>query len=881
MKPNRPKWLMHLLVSIGFLVCGLRCFGQDGTTAKPGGDPLYLDSRAALDARVDDLVSRMTLDEKLSQLVETAVAIPRLQIPAYNWANESLHGLANTTATVFPEPIGLAASFDQSLMHEIGTAIGTEGRAKHHDAVRHGQFASGLDFWAPNLNIFRDPRWGRGQETYGEDPFLTGRMGVAYITGMQGDDPKYLRAIATPKHYAVHSGPEPARHSIDVKVSLHDEEDTYLPAFRDAVVEGKAGSIMCAYNRVNGDPACASSFLLETQLRRKWGFQGYVVSDCDSVADMFQGHHYSSSLAEAAALAMKRGTDLDCDIPGNDFSKYTDAVKQGLVDEKTLDLAVKRLMRARFALGMFDPPETVPYTQIPISENNSAAHRQLALRAARESIVLLKNDGILPLHGTIQNIAVVGPLADQVKVLLGNYNGTPSKATTILQGLQQQFPNSTVTFAAGTQFLRGAEAIPGKLLTTTEGQPGLTAEYFAARELKGEPVLKRVDRQVDFDFTGSDTVAEVGKVNFSVRWSGFLTPAVSGTYQIGTIADDGYRLWLDDKLILEDWTTHGASLNLRPIELQAGRKYALRMEYFQADGGAIAKLVWTPPGADPLTPALQATKNADLIVAVVGITSDLEGEENGVNQPGFKGGDRTSLDLPAEEQSLLDAVHGTGKPLVVVLLNGSALAVSKANTQANAILEGWYPGEEGGTAVAETLTGENNPAGRLPVTFYAGVEQLPTFEDYSMSNRTYRYFAGTPLYPFGFGLSYSRFAYQHLKLDSTRIKAGESLQVSAAVRNLSARDGDEVVQVYLGFPKVPGAPVRALRGFQRVHLRAGEIKYVQFQLNPRDLSYVTEAGERAIGPGTYSVSVGGGQPGTGAALRQADFHILGQVKIPD
>jgi beta-glucosidase len=824
----------------------------------------------------------MTVDEKVSQVVDETVGIPRLKVPAYLWANEALHGVAKGVATVFPEPIGLAATFDASPVFEMGEAIGTEARAKYHEAIRQGESSHiGLNFWAPNLNIFRDPRWGRGQETYGEDPFLTAQMGVAFVRGMQGDNADYLRVIATPKHYAVHSGPEPTRHSMDVTVSKHDEEDTYLPAFRAAIVDGKAGSVMCAYNRINGDPACASPFLLEDQLRGKWGFRGYVVSDCDSVADMQHGHHFSKTLEEAAALSMQRGTDLDCGIPGNDYAKYADAVKQGLLKEQTLNRAVRRLMKARFDLGMFDPPERVPYAAIPFTENDSPAHRKLALRAAEESMVLLKNDGILPMQQRFRRIAVVGPLADQVRVLEGNYNGMPSRATTVLEGIQKEFPSSEVTFAPGTWFLRSAEAIPAKALTRADQSPGLQAEYFEGRELAGAPVVKRVDEQIDFDFTGANLIPELGKTNFSARWMGFLTAEESGTYQIGTLADDGYRLWLDGQMIMEDWTTHGPWLNLKPVTLEKGHRYEIKMEYFQGEGGAIAKLVWTLPGYDPLATAVAAAKNSELVIAVVGITSDLEGEEMHVNQEGFKDGDRTSLDLPGEEQVLLKALHATGKPLVVVLLNGSALGVGWADNHANAILEGWYPGEEGGTAIAETLSGKNNPGGRLPITFYTGVEQLPAFDDYSMVGRTYRYFEGTPLYPFGYGLSYSKFSYRHVRTRRSHIAAGQTLELEAEVKNISNREGDEVVQVYLTFSGQPGAPKRALRGVTRIHLKAGQAQHLQFTLDPRDLSYVNLAGDRVVEAGEYTVSIGGAQPGEKALRADAKFNIQGSLKLPE
>ncbi len=842
--------------------------------------PAYLNPALPVDQRVHDLVARMTLDEKASQVVHDAAAIPRLQIPVYNWWTEALHGVAVGTATVFPEPIGLAASFDEPLIHNVGTAIAIEARAKHHEQLRHGNYLGvGLDFWSPNINIFRDPRWGRGQETYGEDPYLTGRMAVAYVTGMQGDDPKYLRVIATPKHYAVHSGPEPLRHTMDVQVSKHDEEDTYLWAFRAAVTEGKAGSVMCVFNSVNGEPGCANSFLLEDQLRDKWNFQGYVVTDCDSIVDIYRGHHYVQSLAEAAAISMKRGTDLDCNDPGNDYARYIDAVKQGLLTEKDLDVAVTRLMKARFLLGMFDPPETVSYAQIPFSENDSEPHRQLALQAARESIVLLKNDGILPLKSRIKRFAVVGPLADQIEVLEGNYNGTPSRATSALEGIRKQFPSAQISFEPGTLFLRSKDVIPAEALTTSDGRPGLKAEFFQNRDLQGPPQVSRVDSQVNFVFTEQPPAPGMGKLNFSARWSGFLTAKASGNYQIGASGLDGCRLWLNGQLLVDHWSN--CVTTTKAIQLIKGRKYSVKLEYWRGGGAARIKLLWLPPQNDPLTAALASANKADVVVAVVGITSELEDEESPVNLPGFKGGDRTSLDLPQEEEDLLKGLKATGKPLVIVLMNGSALAVNWANENANAILDAWYSGEEGGTAIAETLAGINNPAGRLPVTFYKSVDQLPPFEDYAMTNRTYRYFSGQPLYPFGYGLSYSKFLYSDLKLSSSTLDAGNSLHVDVNVRNITQRDGDEVVELYLTPPQTPGAPIRSLRAFARVQIAAGKTQPVHFTLAPRDLSTVNRAGDRVVAAGEYRISVGGGQPATEAPAAQSNFSIRGALALPE
>ena len=884
--PERCGRAFTLVIALMFLAA----FSSVAQTAPSAGTPPYLNPSLTLSERVDDLVSRMTLDEKASQLVNQARAIPRLQVPAYDWWSEALHGVARAgTATVFPEPIGLAATFDSPLIHDMAVVISTEARAKHNQAVRAGRrdIMEGMDFWSPNINIFRDPRWGRGQETYGEDPFLTGRMGVAFVTGMQGEDPKYFRVIATPKHYAVHSGPEPSRHSSDVRVSKHDEEDTYLPAFRAAITEGKAESIMCAYNRVNGAPACANKFLLQDTLRGAWKFNGYVVSDCDAILDVFTGHHYTKSMAEAAAISLKTGMDNECaDFftqakDNSDYVKFLDAVKQGLLSEKAIDVALKRLFTARFRLGMFDPPEIVPYASIPDSEIDSEPHRALALRAARESIVLLKNGGILPLSSEVKNIAVVGPLAESTDVLHGNYNGTASRATSALAGIRRQFTSANVTYTPGMNFLREEEVIPSTVLSTADGQPGLTGEYFANANFEGAPQVVRVDKTIDLQHVHperSSIMPPPGMIDFSARWTGFLTPDESGEYEIGNVGSMD-RLWLDGKIVVDDFIGHDIEPAKAKLRLEKGHRYAIKLEYGQ--GGTGLKLVWLRLVADPIPTAVAVAKNADAVVAVVGITSQLEGEEMKVTVPGFVGGDRTSLDLPKEEEDLLEALKTTGQPLVVVLMNGSALSVNWVSEHADAILDAWYAGEEGGTAIAETLAGMNNPAGRLPVTFYKGVDQLPAFEDYSMKNRTYRYFGGQPLYPFGYGLSYSKFEYSNLKLTSTTLQAGDSLGVDADVRNTSQREGDEVAEVYLTFPKSPTAPLRALRGFTRIHVGAGETQHVHFVLNARDLSEVDDKGNRVVASGAYRVIVGGGQPGTTALRVEAEFKIKGKRALPD
>ena len=882
--PNHLRAIFHVF-AVPFL-CLCVSFAQSVPSASQAP---YLDPSKPISERVDDLISKMTLEEKASQVVNQARAIPRLQIPAYDWWSEALHGVANAgTATVFPEPIGLAATFDPPLIHDMAIAIGTEARAKHNQAVRAGRrdIMEGLDFWSPNVNIFRDPRWGRGQETYGEDPFLTSRMGVAFVTGLQGDDPQYLRVIATPKHFAVHSGPEPSRHTIDIQVSKHDMEDTYLPAFRAAVTEGKAESIMCAYNRVNGQPACANTFLLKDQLRGAWKFRGYVVSDCDAIVDIFKGHQFTKSQAEAAAISMKTGMDNECAdfftraTDNSDYLPFIDAVKQGLMSEKDLDVSLRRLFTARFRLGMFDPPEMVAYARTPDSEIDSDAHRALALKAANESIVLLKNNGVLPLGPGMKKIVVVGPLAESTRVLHGNYSGTASHATTALDGIRKQFP-AEVTFLPGMNFLRPPTLIPSTVLSTEDGAAGLKGEYFTSENFSGTPQVVRVDKFVDlqlFHPDASSLTPPEGMKDFSVRWTGFLVPSESGSYQIG-LTGSMNQLWIDGQILVDDLSLHDPTPAIKTLRLEKGHRYAVRIEYVR--GGFGTKFVWLNLISDPVADAVAAAKQSDVVVAVVGITSQLEGEEMKIEVPGFKGGDRTSLDLPQEEEDLLEALKGAGKPLIVVLMNGSALSVNWASEHADAILDAWYSGEEGGTAIAQTLAGVNNPAGRLPITFYKGVDQLPTFEDYAMKNRTYRYFQGQPLYPFGYGLSYSKFEYSNLKLSSPKLKAGNALDVDVDVKNASPVEGDEVVELYLTFPKRAGAPIRALRGFTRVHLAASESQHVHLTLSPRDLSLVNESGDRMVASGAYTVSVGGGQPGASISGAEAPMSIDGNEKLPE
>jgi beta-glucosidase len=896
-----------LALTVAALTCA-RAAGQSAGRAvdhpAPGeAAPLFRDPTRSFEERAADLVSRMTLEEKVSQLQNNAPAIDRLGVPAYEWWNEALHGVARAgPATVFPQAIGLAATFDPKLLFTEATAISDEGRAKHQQALRldqHGRY-QGLTFWSPNINIFRDPRWGRGQETYGEDPYLMARMGVAFVKGMQGDDPKYLKLVATAKHYAVHSGPESERHHFDVHPTEIDLHETYLPAFRALVQEGHVDSVMGAYNRVDGESASASPRLLQEILRKDWGFNGYVVSDCDAIEDIYTQHKIVATAAEASALAVKSGLDLDC---GTTFKALTDAVHQGLLTEADIDVSVRRVMLARFRLGMFDPPAQVRWTRIPYSVNQSAEHDKLARRAAQSSIVLLKNDHLLPLSRSVGTVAVIGPTADEIMSLLGNYYGTPATPVTILDGIRQAVgPSTKVIYAHGADLVEGREdpraasAIDSSYLRPGPGmaQAGLKGEYFRGRDFTGQPVMTRVDSRVAFRWdrgSPTDDLVAQGELapdralpadNFCIRWTGQLTPPTSGRYELSVGADDGFRLYVDGKLLLDEWHVSPRLQSKSAfIELQAGRPYDIRLEYFEDTRDAEVRLAWRQPGfQSPQDEAMAAAKAADVVVFVGGLTGDVEGEEMKVSFPGFAGGDRTDIRLPASQEKLLEALQATGKPVVLVLTTGSALAVDWAKAHIPAILVAWYPGQRGGNAVADVLFGDVNPAGRLPVTFYKGPEQLPAFDDYSMRGRTYRYFEGEPLYPFGYGLSYTQFRYSGLKLDRSSVPRDGELNVSVTVKNVGSRAGDEVVQLYVRsqdttYPR----PLRELRGFERINLEKGTEQRVSFSLVPgKDLTRYDEAKKAyVVDPGRYEVLIGA----SSADIRQtATFTVASETAPP-
>lgn len=835
-----------------------------------GSKPIerYLDTSLTFEERATDLLSRLTLEEKVSLMLYDSPAIERLGIPAYNWWNECLHGVARSgLATVFPQAIGMAAMWDTDEMFDIATAISDEARAKHHDYAAKGKrgIYQGLTFWTPNINIFRDPRWGRGMETYGEDPFLTAEMAIPFIKGLQGNDPKYLKLVATAKHFAVHSGPEAVRHSFDVYPNEYDMAETYLPHFKRSIEEADVYSVMCAYQRLNGEPCCGSKYV-EDILRNKWGLKGYIVSDCGAISDFYEPdkHHVVNTPEEAAAMAVKAGTDLNC---GDTYKHLVDAVKKNLITESEIDVSVKRLLLARMKLGMFDPDKEVKYAQIPISVVDCERHRLLALEAARKSMVLLKNEnGILPFSKGVKRVAVIGPNADNEEILLGNYNGYPSHPISPLQGIKDKLPNAEVKYAPGCRLAEGMpflSPIPENYFYVDKKleTKGLKAEYFDNVNCEGSPKHVRVDKNIDFVWWTTAPFPDMKYDQFSVRWKGFLVPPVSGIYAIGGEAFSGFKLILEGKVLNFGQSEHHSKKGYEMVKLEKGKPYEFELEYVQNNTEyPHVQMLWDIQERDMKKEALDLAKNSDLVVLCMGLSPSLEGEEMNVNIDGFYKGDRTDIKLPQVQTELMQEIVKLGKPTVLVLLNGSALAINWENENIPAIVEAWYPGQAGGTAIADVIFGDYNPAGRLPVTFYKDIHQIPAFENYDMKGKTYRYFEGDPLYEFGYGLSYTTFNYR-LKSIPTSVKSGENIPVSVEVTNSGKRDGEEVVQLYVSLPDSKlRKPIRALQGFRRIYLKAGETKTIDFLLKPNQFAARNDENIPLVEAGKVLISIGGKQP---------------------
>jgi beta-glucosidase len=829
-----------------------------------------------VEERVNDLVSRMTLQEKIMQLFNEAPAIERLGVPKYNWWNECLHGVARAgKATVFPQAIGMAATFDEKLIREIGEVVSDEARAKHHYFTRNGarSIYMGLTFWTPNINIFRDPRWGRGQETYGEDPFLTSRIAVNYIKGLQGEDPRYLKTIATAKHYAVHSGPEVSRHTDNIFVNDRDLYETYLPAFRASVVEANVQSVMCAYNRFRDKPCCGSDLLLERILRNDFGFKGYVVSDCGAITDLYkkENHGVVETPARAWGWTIASGTDLNCEESKAFVEDNIDqAIRDGIVNENDINVAVSRLFTARFRLGMFDNEKDVPFSKIPYESVGSPAHLDLTLKAAEKSLVLLKNDGILPLKKNAK-VALIGPNAHNEVVLLANYNGDPIRPETPLVSLRERLGKNLIYTPGGPLvpgFYTDYAPIPESNFFHTENgrvKPGLSAEYFVDNELKNL-AFKRIDRKIDFYWETSPVSGKIDEV-FSVRWKGILRPSESGMFMFqGNVTA----------------TVDGVAVNEKTIQLAKGKSYDIEVVHkvvpfwwSSSYQQQFARLSWVNTSKDYKMKALAAAKQADVVVFCGGISANLEGEEMKLETDGFAHGDRTHIDLPSVQLELLKELYSVNKNLVYVNFSGSAVALGWQKENVPAIVQAFYPGEATGRALTRLLYGEFNPSGRLPVTFYKSVNDLPAFTDYRMEGRTYRYFKGEPLYPFGFGLSYTSFQYAELS-SSKQVKAGTDLSLSVAVTNTGTMDGEEVIQVYVSQRAgTVSMPVRKLVHFERIFLKKGERKTVRITVPAERLAVVDENLQSVVLPGSISVSVGGGQPLAGAAYASAEIELTG------
>lgn len=832
----------------------------------------YRNQKLDFESRAEDLVSRMTLEEKVGQLTNYAQAIERLDVPRYNWWNECLHGVARAgEATVFPQAIGMAATFDRDMMRKMAEATSDEARAKYNDFIRRDkrEMYQGLTFWSPNINIFRDPRWGRGHETYGEDPYLTGELAVEFIRGLQGGHPRYLKTVATAKHYAVHSGPEPSRHVFDARVSQRDFRDTYLPAFKKAVEVGGAWSVMCAYNRYMGEPCCGSSDLQEELLRGELGFRGYIVSDCGAIYDFHTGHNVVESPEEAAAMGILAGTDLNC---GFQYPSLVRAVEKGLIAEAEVDVAVKRLMLARMKLGMFDDPENQPWSDLSLDLVASDKHRALALEMARKSMVLLKNDGSLPLGKDLAKVAVIGPNAHNTFVQYGNYNGFSRNPVSVLEGIQSKLgDDARVRFALGTPHHEGMpylEPIPGGVFFEDREAtvPGLRARYYDNLELKGDPVLERNEDVVDHYWWDGEVPAEgLEEDNYSVEWEGFLVARKSGPHDLGVYGKYFTLILEGDTLITFD-NIHRPHKTSRIVELEAGKAYAIHVEMKDKHSDAVLTIHWEEPGLNLEGEALDIARWSDHVVLVMGLSTRLEGEEmKGLDLEGFSGGDRTNMDLPENQRRLIQRVLSTGKPVTLVLMSGSALSIGWCQDHVPAILQAWYGGETAGEAVADVLFGDYNPAGRLPLTFYRSMNDLPPFESYDMEGRTYRYFKGEALYPFGYGLSYTEFQYGDVILERDRIRAGDSLMVSVSVSNTGNRDGEEVVQLYLKKDSSDFVrPLKDLRGFERVFIPAGKSVVVSMELGKSELEIWDEKkGGYIVEKGIYEICMGPSSDETG------------------
>ena len=810
----------------------------------------YQDETLPIEKRVDDLLGRMTVDEKIDLMRATSPANERLGIAKYYHGNEALHGVVRPgNFTVFPQAIGLAASWDPDLLYKVTTAISDEARARWNELgegkLQKNQFSDLLTFWSPTINMARDPRWGRTPETYGEDPFLTGEMGTAFVKGLQGNDPRYLKVVSTPKHFAANNE-EHNRFECDAEISEKQLREYYLPGYEALIRRGKAASIMASYNAINGIPSSANPWLLTKVLRDDWGFEGYVVSDCGGPSTLVEDHHYVAKKETAAALCLLSGLDLEC---GDNY--YMEPLKKayqlGMVKDEDIDRAARRILTARMRLGIFDSGKDNPYTKISPDVIGSEEHQALALEMAKEAIVLLKNEkNMLPLKkGKVRSVAVVGINAASCE--FGDYSGTPaSTPVSILDGIKTAAAKEKikVNFAPWKTAADGMEMIAPEFFPN-----GLKAEYYSGTELKGQ-AKTRTDQWINFEPNNQAPDPFLPASPLSIRWTGTLKPSVSGEYEFSFTSDDGCRLWIDGKLVIDAWGGHQVRSDNVKINLEAGKEYQLKAEYWNNLDYAVAKLSWRPPVLDGqgrialYGKAGEMAAKSDVVIAVMGINKTIERE----------GKDRDYLTLPADQQEFLQELYHINKNIVLVLVAGSSLSILWEDKNLPAIVNAWYPGEKGGTAVADVLFGKYNPAGRLPLTYYNRIEDLPPFDDYDITKRTYKYFEGDVLYPFGYGLSYSTFRYSNLKVEDK----GENVEVSFTLKNIGKYDGDEVAQVYTRLPEYEGkAPIKELRGFKRVHLKKGETKTVTIPVRREDLRYWSESqGKFIIPEGLPEVMVG-------------------------
>ncbi|MDR2917985.1 MAG: glycoside hydrolase family 3 C-terminal domain-containing protein [Tannerella sp.] len=827
--------------------------------------------------RIENLLSILTPEEKVGLMMNSSKAVPRLGIPDYDWWNEALHGVARAgLATVFPQAIGMAATWNEPGHLETFEIISDEARAKYNEAVRNdnrGRYY-GLTFWTPNINIFRDPRWGRGQETYGEDPYLTARLGVASVKGLQGNDPKYFKTHACAKHYAVHSGPEWNRHSYNAIASGRDLWETYLPAFKALIHEANVQEVMCAYNAYEGQPCCGSDALLTDILRNKWGYKGMVVSDCWAINDFFipENHGSHPTPAAASADAVIHTTDLEC---GSAYANLLEALKEGLITQEQIDISMRRILRGWFELGMLDPKEIVPWSNLPYSIVVSRKHREKALKVARESMTLLKNENsVLPLHKDIKKIAVIGPNAADSTMLWGNYNGFPSSTVTILDGIKAKLPDAEIIYDKGCDLVDPwvRTSLYENFVSDAKGTKGLNVEFYNNNELKGNPVATLVNAVgINYNNSGGTALAQgVNMDNTSTRISGIFTAPYTGQIAFSARTSDGYKLFIDDKEVMSQSGREAFIPSEYIMDVVKDRSYNVKLEHLQT--GRRVQIDFSVYHKEQIefSGLTAKIKDVDAIIYAGGLSPRLEGEEMPVSYEGFKGGDKVSIDLPEVQRRILSDLKKTGKPVIFVLCTGSSLALEQDEKNYDALLCAWYGGQAAGTAVADVLFGDYNPAGRLPVTFYKTLAQLDDalaktddparqdFENYDMTGRTYRYMTESPLYPFGHGLSYATFDYGNAVIKTNTISAGESVSITIPVTNTSSQGGDEVVQVYVKRNNDPQAPVKSLRAFKRVYVEPGQTLQVELAITPESFEFYDEVSDGLKAKtGSYTILYGG------------------------